>query len=92
MPTVESQRIRLKVMFLAESDRGYTISNQNARTWLPRRLCQIDPAGSPVGELCHATMPDWLAKESGLLGPVGIEGKLAPHASISRSVSDPPRT
>lgn len=67
MPTVESKPITLKVLFLAESDRGYTISNNCARTWLPRRLCEISPAGAAVGEIVSATMPDWLAHESGLL-------------------------
>jgi hypothetical protein len=60
MPTVESKPVKIRVKVERRYDRFIWVNVKGQSIWLPAKLVNDNGDGS-------LTMPDWLAKERGLL-------------------------
>ena len=60
MPTVESKPVKIRVKVERRYDRFIWVNVKGQSIWLPRKLVEENRDGT-------LTMPDWLAKERGLL-------------------------
>jgi hypothetical protein len=60
MPTVESKPVKIRAKVEHRYDRFIWVNVKGQSIWLPRKLVEENRDGT-------LTMPDWLAKERGLL-------------------------
>lgn len=66
MPRAEMQQIELSLKLHFETDRAIHASDDGNRSnavWLPRSQIEIEERG----DIILVTMPEWLAKEKGLI-------------------------
>ena len=60
MPTVESKPVKIRAKVVHRYERFIWVNVKGESIWLPRKLIEENRDGT-------LTMPDWLAKERGLL-------------------------
>ena len=60
MPTVESKPVKIRAKIEHCYERFIWVNVKGKSIWLPRKLIEVNRDGT-------LTMPDWLAKQRGLL-------------------------
>lgn len=65
-----SDLVDIKVYFVRSTEKAIGIARSDHAggiIWLPKSQCQVEPREPKPNSLCEVTLPQWLAKEKGLL-------------------------
>ena len=68
--SVRSNLVDLKVYFIRSTDKAIGIARSDragAVIWLPRSQIEVEPREPKAGALCEVTLPEWMAKQKGLV-------------------------
>lgn len=68
-PNYRSNLVDISVLFVHQTDRAILVRETEADegTWLAKSQCEMSPSEPHRGEPVEITLPEWLAKEKGLI-------------------------